>query len=267
MLSVERQAMIAQLVKQQQLVKVTDLMERFEVSDMTIRRDLSVLEQRGLIKKIYGGAVLVDTGEGTDQDVNLAVRAAEFTHFKQEIGQCAATFVEADDVILIDAGTTTLEFAKAIRNFAGLVVVTNSLPIASELAERTSSLLFAGGIVRPSTHSTVGPKTKDFLSDLRVSKLFLGASSLSMDQGLMNSNLYESEIKRTMMAAADKVFVLADASKFGSKSYHVFAQWSEVDVLITDQRVTEDSRRRLAERGVQVVAVGEGDSCRGGTTS
>ncbi len=256
--------MIAQMVKQQQLVKVTELMERFDVSDMTIRRDLGVLEQRGLIRKIYGGAVLVDSAEGMDQDVNLSVRAEEFTHFKQQIGRCAASFVESSDVILIDAGTTTLELARAMRNPASVVVVTNSLQIASELAERASSLLFAGGIVRASTHSTVGPKTKDFLADLRVDKLFLGASSLSVEQGLMNSNLYESEIKRTMMKAADKVYVLADASKFDTKSYHAFAQWSDVDVLITDHRVTEDSRRRLAERGVQVVAVSEDGGVCGG---
>ncbi len=249
--------MIEQMVRQNQLVKVTELMRQFDVSDMTIRRDLSVLERRGLIRKVYGGAVLASTSTTVDQDVNLDVRATAFIECKQAIGRRAAGLIETGDVIILDAGSTTLQLAKVMPHHQDLVIVTNSLSIAYELTERSSSLLLTGGIVRASTYSTVGPKTKEFLSDLWASKLFLGATSLSLSQGLMNSNLYESEIKRVMMAAADQVIVLADSSKFESKSYHVFAQWSEVDMLITDRRLPEDIRRGLEEQGVDVQVCAE----------
>lgn len=254
MLSVERQALIAGMVREKQLVKVADLMEKFAVSDMTVRRDLDSLEKQGIIKKVYGGAVLATTvAAGTNQDVNLDVRAGAFLDRKREIARMAAGLIDANDVIILDAGTTTLELARIMPRHDDLVIVTNSLPIAHELVGRSSTLLLAGGFVRSSTYSTVGPKTKDFLSDLRASKLFLGASSLSLEQGVMNSNLYESEIKQTMMASADQVIVLADSSKFESMSYHVFAQWKDVDVLITDHFLPEETGRRLGEKGVRVL--------------
>ena len=254
MLSVERQALIAALVRETQLVKVADLMARFDVSDMTVRRDLDALEKQGVLRKVYGGAVLAaPAAAGPDQDVNLDVRAGAFTQLKMEIARRAADLIAPDDVIILDAGTTTLALARMLPRRDDLVIVTNSIPIAHELAGRASSLLLAGGIVRSSTHSAVGPKTKEFLSDLRASKLFLGASSLSLAQGLMNSNLYESEIKQTMMAASEQVIVLADSSKFESKSYHVFAQWKDVDILVTDHLLPDGVRRGLSERGVQVL--------------
>lgn len=257
MLSVERQARIERIVRQKQLVKVAELMEEFEVSDMTIRRDLGVLEKRGLIRKVYGGAVLAEPAVPLDQDENLDVRAAASSEYKQQIARLAVDLIEPGDVIILDAGTTTLEVARLIPNQKNLVVVTNSLSVAHELLHRSSSLLLAGGIVRPSTHSVVGPKTKEFFNDLRASKLFLGASSLSLDGGLMNSNLYESEIKRMMIAAADQVILVADASKFETKSYHVFAQWSEVDLFVTDRRLQEEIRRDLSHQGVGTLVAGE----------
>lgn len=254
MLSVERQALIVQLVREKQLVKVADLMERFGVSDMTVRRDLDSLEKQGVLKKVYGGAVLATTAaSGLNQDVNLDVRAGAFLDRKREIARVAAGLVEPNDVIILDAGTTTLELARVLPCHDDLVVVTNSLPIAHELAGRSSTLLLAGGFVRSSTYSTVGPKTKDFLSDLRASKLFLGAAAVSLDQGVMNSNLYESEIKQTMMASADQIIVLADSSKFESMSYHVFAQWKDIDVLITDHGLPDEIGRGLGEKGVRVL--------------
>ena len=252
-LSVERQALIAEMAREKHLVKVAELIEKFAVSDMTIRRDLDALQKRGVVKKVYGGAVLATARTGVNQDVNLDVRASAFANRKQEIARCAVGIIETQDVIILDAGTTTLELAKILPQDENLVVVTNSLPIARELTGKASSLLLAGGIVRASTHSTVGPKTKEFLGDLRASKLFLGASALSLKQGLLNSNLYESEIKQAMIAAADQVIVLADSSKFEQASYHAFARWDEVDILVSDHLLSAGIQDALRERGVRVL--------------
>ncbi len=253
MLSVERQTLIAEMVREKPLVKVTELMEKFGVSDMTIRRDLDVLQKQGIIKKVYGGAVLATSATGVNQDVHMEVRVEAFTNRKREIAKRAVDLIGTQDVIILDAGTTTLELARILPRYEDLVVVTNSIPIAHELTGKSPSLLLAGGIVRASTHSTVGPKTKEFLGDLRASKLFLGASSLSLKEGLLNSNLYESEIKRTMIASADQVIVLADSSKFETSSYHVFARWESVDILVSDHLLPEGIRQALREQGVEVL--------------
>lgn len=257
MLSVERQALIAEMAREKQLVKVAELMEKFDVSDMTVRRDLDILQKRGIIKKVYGGAVLATSVTGVNQDVNMDVRVGAFANLKREIARRAVELIEPGDVIILDAGTTTLELARMLPRYEDVVIVTNSIPIAHELNGKASSLLLAGGIVRPSTQSTIGPKTKEFLSDLRASKLFLGVSSLSLKRGLMNSNLYESEIKRTMIASADQVIVLADSSKFESTSYHVFARWDSADILVSDHLLPEEIRRGLVDQGVQVLTGAE----------
>lgn len=249
----ERQALIAEMAKEKQLVKVTELMEKFDVSDMTVRRDLDILQQRGLIKKVYGGAVLAASVTGLNQDVAMTERVGAFVSQKKEIARRAAALIEPEDVIILDAGTTTLELALLLPLYEDVVIVTNSIAIAHALSGKVSSLLLSGGIVRPSTQSTIGPKAKEFFSDLRANKLFLGASSLSLERGLMNSNLYESEIKRTMIAVADQVIVLADSSKFESTSYHVFAPWDSVDTLVCDHLLAVDIVRGLADRGVRVV--------------
>lgn len=253
MLSVERQALIADMAREKQLVKVSDLMKKFKVSDMTVRRDLDTLQKRGIIRKVYGGAVLATSAAGANQDVNMDVREGAFAGRKREIARRAVELIGPEDVIILDAGTTTLELARILPRHEDVVIVTNSIPIAHELSGKASSLLLAGGIVRASTHSTVGPKTKDFLSDLRASKLFLGVSSLSLKEGLLNSNLYESEIKRTMIAAADQVIVLADSSKFEGASYHVFARWESVDTLVSDHLLPEEIKHVLCDRGIRVL--------------
>ncbi len=258
MLNFERQALIVEIAREKQLVKVAELMEKFGVSDMTIRRDLEALQQQGILKKVYGGAVLATTPvqggrDAQNEDVSLDIRASAFADRKREIARRAVELIVPHDVIILDAGTTTLELAKILPRHEDVVIVTNSIAIAHELAGKTSSLLLAGGIVRESTHSTVGPKTKEFMSDLRANKLFLGASSLSLKQGLLNSNLYESEIKRTMMASADQVIVLADSSKFNNASYHVFARWENVDMLISDHHLPLDVQQSLREQGIEVI--------------
>ncbi|MCL6633668.1 MAG: DeoR/GlpR family DNA-binding transcription regulator [Alicyclobacillus herbarius] len=255
MLNVQRQQEIVDIIREKRSVTVSELAERFAVSDMTIRRDLDLLEKKGIVRKIYGGAVLADYIFGGPQEITMDERRVAQTEAKRRIGEFAAGLVDKDDIIILDAGTTTLPLAKSIRPSPNLVIITNSIPIAYELTGSPVNLLLVGGDVRVSTHSTVGPKAKQFLEGLHARKFFLGASALSLENGLMNFNLYDAEIKRKMMEISDQVILVADSTKFASPSHYTFAQWHEVDMFITDSGISPDIVAKLRKQGVRVEVV------------
>ncbi|UOF89572.1 DeoR/GlpR family DNA-binding transcription regulator [Fodinisporobacter ferrooxydans] len=253
MLSQERQTRIAEMMSKQRMVKVADLTKLFSVSEMTIRRDLDVLEKKGILKKVYGGAVAKRLTIEEMQDIPIQVRSVNRIAEKRAIAERAVNLIQPNDVVILDAGTTTLEIARLIRHRSDLVVITNSIPAAYELTGSAVTLIILGGQVRGTSHSVVGAKANQFLSDLVSSILFLGAASLSIEQGIMNSNLDESEIKRHMMDHSEKVVVVSDTSKFQSQSYHVFARWNEIGTLITDAGLSFESQYELEKQGVEVL--------------
>ncbi|QSO54085.1 DeoR/GlpR transcriptional regulator [Alicyclobacillus curvatus] len=257
MLSVERQTIITDMIAKERLVKVTDLTQLFSVSEMTIRRDLDALEKKGVLRKVYGGAV-AETLPGLEdvQDVPLDVRSSKRSAEKQAIARRAVDFIEANDVIFLDAGTTTVEIARLIRHRADVVVITNSLLAAYELTSSAVTLILIGGQVRSTTQSVVGVKATQFISDFVVSTCFIGASGLSVENGLMNTNLDESELKRRMIRQSDRSILVADTSKFYSpQSYHKFAEWSDVDIFVTDDGLPPEDEQKLRQFGPNVIVV------------
>ncbi len=261
MLNIEHQARITELIREKRMVSVAELMELFSVSDMTIRRDLDVLERKGIVRKVYGGAVLADLVLadyvlGAPHEYSMVARETARVEAKRAIAKEAVSLIQPEDVILLDAGSTTLQVAKAFQPSPDQVVITNSIPIGLELMGKPVSLHLIGGDLRSATQSTVGPKAKAFLTDLRARKVFLGASALSLENGLMNFNLYEAEIKQEMIQCSEQVILVADSSKFAAQSYYTFAQWKDVDVFITDSEISLTVVRKLEERGVRVVIAG-----------
>ncbi len=256
MLTVERQSIIIDMIQKKGMVRVSDLTRIFAVSGMTIRRDLDSLEKVGILKKVYGGAIASKQSiNENSKDIPISIRSIERIQEKRSIAQVAVSFITKDDAVLLDAGTTTLEIAKLLKDRSNLVLITNSIPAAYELAGSDVTLLIMGGQIRGSSHSIVGAKTNAFLSDLVVGTLFLAASGLSLEQGIMNSNLDESEVKRHMIKHSERVILVADSSKFQSQSYHVFAQWSEIDLFITDHELSDEHNTVLNQLGVQVIRV------------
>ncbi|MCY0891976.1 MAG: DeoR/GlpR family DNA-binding transcription regulator [Acidibacillus sp.] len=256
MLTLERQSLIVDMLQKKGMVRVAELMKTFSVSGMTIRRDLDTLEKEGILKKVYGGAIATTQSmKESSQDIPIYIRSIERIQEKRNIAQFAVSYIAKDDAILLDAGTTTLEIAKLLKDRSSLVLITNSIPVAHELAGSDVTLLIMGGQIRGSSHSIIGAKAKAFLSDIVVGTVFLAASGLSLDQGIMNSNLDESEVKCQMINHSEKVILVADSSKFQSQSYHVFAQWNEIDVFITDDQLPDEYYEILTQLGLEVIRV------------
>ena len=249
----ERQHEIVTLARGLGRVAVTELAVRFAVTPETIRRDLDALATRGLLSRVHGGAVPADKlwlteapvgqREATSQDEKLAIAAH------------AVTMLPRRDqlTVLLDAGTTTARVGALLPEWVS-TVVTNSVPTASALADRSGAeVLLLGGQVRGLTQATVGAEAQAMLARLRVDVAFLGTNGFSVDHGFSTPDPAEAAIKSAMMSAAREVYVLADATKFGADYLVQFAALGDVDALVTDDRLAEASRSALEAADLRVV--------------
>jgi DeoR family fructose operon transcriptional repressor len=247
-----RQAQMKELITSLRSVTVQELIDRFKVSDMTIRRDLAYLEELGVIKRVHGGAIYIEDGkleDGPEEDIPVSVREDMDKHLKQRIARKAVSFIQEGDSILLDAGSTTLEIARELLLHKNITVITNALNISLLLTQNQNiQIIMASGDVRHPTQSTVGPATIDFLKTFQVEYAFIGCSGLSCERGLTNSNMAEGAVKRTMMKIANNVCVVADHTKFNHSSFNRFASLDDVDTIITTQELDEKILNQLKER-------------------
>lgn len=253
LLPAERLDKIRQALQATGTVRVGQLAEMLQVSEVTIRADLSLLEQEGFLKRTHGGAVLA---RGTRFERPFAEQETRFAQEKRRIGAAAAALIEEGDTVILDVGTTTTELARQLRQTRNVAVVTNGLNIAMELEHYPDvTVLVTGGTVRPLQHSLVNPYATLMLSQIQADKLFLGCNGVSADKGVTNSNLQEAEIKQAMIRAAKQVIVLADSSKIGAVAAARVAELTEISQVITDTDADPVELARLQQKGVQTVTV------------
>ncbi len=255
MIQSERRRQILDLLMRQQAVSVADLRARFHVSEMTIRRDLMALEQEGLLRRTHGGAV---SNLGRSYEPLFRVRAEEHQTEKQRIGRRAAELVQAGDSIALDVGTTTQEVARALRDRRNLTIITASLPIAFELVstfpvESDIRLIVTGGIVRAGELSLVGELARSAYENLHVDIAFIGAGGVSLDAGLTEYNLEDTQIKRTLLYSAQRKVLVADSSKFGRTTFATIGPLSVIDTIVTDAGLSPEMDRALRDLGIKVL--------------
>lgn len=215
-------------------VRVSDLVEELGVSEMTVRRDIAELASRGLVRKVHGGAV----GSGaTAHEPGFAAKASLAPAEKRAIAVAAAELIRQGDSVALSAGTTTALLAAHIRSredLRPLTVVTNSLPVADTLFPAQGVEVILTGGTRTRSDALVGPIAVSVLEQLRVDALFLGVHALDPRAGLTTPNVFEAETDRALAAAAGRVIVLADSSKWGTVGLSRILPLDGVDVLVTD---------------------------------
>lgn len=250
----ERQRTIVNLALRYDRVAVTELAARFDVTTETIRRDLDVLDRRGILRRVHGGAVPADNVRLVETAVTD--REPAFSAQKNRIAQAALALLPTGEgsTVLLDAGTTTARLAVAMSQQQVQTVVTNSVPIASQLALLpTGAVHLLGGRVRGITQATVGGDTVQELSRLRVDVAFLGANGITLHHGFSTPDPDEAAVKRAMVRSGRKVVVLADSSKIGASLLVSFAAITEVHTLITDSDLSQADRNQLINAGLEVV--------------
>jgi len=260
-LQIERQLTIQTLIKKSQTVRIDELASRLRVSPNTIRRDLAILEQQGVLKRTQGGAVLPDAQTPMRQPFEQ--RSRSYSAEKEAIGRYAATLVEPGSTIILDAGTTTQQLANHLHEIEELTVATNSLEIAYSLTSSPNiTLIVSGGIFIESTRSLTGLPAEHFFSQIHAAQLFLGARGVSIEDGLTNANMYETPIKKQMIQVAKEIILLADHSKFGKVTLSPFASLSSIHKIITDWRTPQETIQEIEALGITVVVVEDGSEFR-----
>ncbi|MDI3329064.1 MAG: DeoR/GlpR family DNA-binding transcription regulator [Alicyclobacillaceae bacterium] len=252
MLPEERQKKIVEYLQHHGTLRVTELVERLGVSRETVRRDLQELEQRGVLKKVHGGAILTRTGV----EPTFAVRRTTNVREKEAIGRAAAALVEDGDTIFLDLGTTTLEVARHLRGRGRITVVTNSVQAALELIEDEAITVYlTGGMLRSGDLSLSGRFARHMLAQFYVDKAFIGVAGISLTGDLTDFHVEEAEIRNMMIERAKEVIVVADHSKFGVTAFTRVAALTAAHRIITDAGTDPEQIFLIRSLGVEVTTV------------
>lgn len=252
MIPLKRREKILQKLNGQNIVKVKDLAAEFEVSETTIRRDLSALEEKGIIVRDYGGAIKVDQ-DSTAFEPPYDLKKNEHPEEKRKIGRLAASFIKQGDTIILDSGSTTLEVAKAINPDLSLTVVTNDLKVAMVIVEKPNmELIVLGGKHRKGVYTLQGNIAERTVADFKVNRTFLGADALD-ERGVSNVNTEEVPLKQLMVKAGEKVTVVTDHSKFGKRAFANVCNLKEIDSMITDTLPPDKILKKYEEEEVEII--------------
>ncbi len=253
---VRRERMLA-LLQERDFVRVNELATRFEVSEVTVRSDLGVLERRGALRRVRGGAV---PRAASSIERPFEEAEARASREKRAIGDAAAQLVDSWDTIILDVGSTTTAVAHALaarQDLGEVTVFTSSLTIALalEAAHPRLSVVVTGGTLRPKQHSLVEPLAGFVLHSIHAGKLFLGCNGVDVEAGVTNVNLPETEIKRQMVAASQQRILCADSSKLGQVALAHVCPLDDIDVLVTDEGANGGQVDALRTAGIDVQLV------------
>ena len=246
----QRRHTIMQLLQEQGEVSVDQLVQLFDISEVTIRKDLSALETNGFLLRKYGGAILMPK-EIMDENEN-----DELTKRKFVIAKAAAERIRDHNRIIVDSGSTTATLIKQLNLKQGLVVMTNSLSVATELRalENEPTLLMTGGTWDTRSESFQGKVAEQVLRSYDFDQLFIGADGIDLARGSTTFNELVG-LSQVMAEVSREVVVMVESQKIGRKMPNLELTWQQIDVLITDTGLSEQDKQAILAHGVEVICV------------
>ena len=249
----DRHAQLIGLLKKRGYCSVVEMSQLLNVSPMTIRRDLHMLHEKQIAEVTHGGARF-SASKRIEPDFDI--RTHEHLAEKQAIGKLAVErFIEEGDVVGIDSGSTTLEIVRNLPNIP-LTIVTHSLAAANVVAQnKRYSLIVLGGILQHEANCLCGPQAIAALQTLYINKLFLSTSGLVAPDGLSCNNLADAEVKQALISSSRQTILCMDSSKVGRAYLARFATLNDIDTLITDNGISDESREALERQQIQIITV------------
>lgn len=252
MLVAERYEVIVKLVNHRGSIRVSELSELCQVTEETIRRDLSHLEIEERLRRSHGGAVSIKEQQS---EVPFFEREVAHVEEKKRIAEEALKLIQPKDRILLDASTTAWYMSSMIPDIP-LTVLTNSIKVAMELSNKEKiDVISTGGLLAQRSLSFVGPLAERSLEDYHVDKVFLSCKGVHIDRGISESNEMQARVKKKMIGMADQVILLVDSSKFGVQALTKVADIKQVHTLITDQKAPTEILDALEEQLISVTTV------------
>ncbi|MGM0874815.1 MAG: DeoR/GlpR family DNA-binding transcription regulator [Bacillota bacterium] len=249
MLSVERHERILDQLDKSKIIKVSELSKLLEVTEKTIRGDLEMLEQKGLLKRIHGGAVLA---EDEGRMLPIAERQSGYSEVKLAIAKEAVKLIKPNETILMDGGSTTIAIAELLGEFP-ITVITNDLKIANVLLNKNNvQLMVLGGTRIDKSSSLMGAQATEMLQRIRVNRLFFGTTGVSTEHGLTVINSIHADWKKQIITCADHVTLLADSTKFEKVALIQFASLEEVNEIVADSKLDDTVKAKLESKGITI---------------
>ena len=247
----ERQSKILESLETKKYISVNELSEKLKVSVVTIRKDLTLLEQEGYLHRTHGGA---SKQMRYVFDQTVTEKETQNVEEKTRIITKALDFIKENEFIILSSGTTVNLLAQKLYGFRNLTVLTPSLRVALEVCKNPNvNTIHLGGEVRKNSTSTIGVLAEEPLSNFSCTTLFLGIEGIDLDYGLSSTNVGEAHLNKKMMERVDKTIVLADSSKIHKRGFGFICYVEKIDMLITDSNVDPEFVEELEKRGVEVV--------------
>ncbi len=251
MLAIERRNAILAKLNAEGKVIVTDLSREFDVTEETIRRDLEKLDNEGLATKTYGGAI---ANKSLNIDLPYNVRKRASVERKQKIAEKIAEMIKEGDYIMVDASSTAIYVTKCIAHLKNITLITNSIEILMELADKSDwNILSTGGTLKKGSLSLVGTSAERMIKGFHVDLAICSSKGIDMNMGITDSNEKDSEIKRAIFAAADRKILAVDATKFDKISFVHVCDLNDVDTIVTDEVPSDRWIEYCKDKGVELV--------------
>jgi DeoR family transcriptional regulator, aga operon transcriptional repressor len=249
----ERQKQILSQLARQGRLSVTEIVEQFSISEATARRDLEALASQGKVQRVHGGAITV---EQAPPELPILERENEQVDEKVRIGRATAELITDKETVFLGSGTTVLEVARNLRDRKNLTVITNSLPVLNTLAGvKEITVISLGGMLRNTELSFIGHITEQALAELRADKVIMGARAVSLEHGLTNDYLPETQTDRAILKVGREVILVADHSKINRVSTTFLAPLTDVHKLVTDKQTPRVFLSALRVQGINVIVV------------
>lgn len=252
MLPQERYAIIMDILRERNVIKISDIAAQFGISNLTARRDLDILQEMDLVRRVHGGAILAEQDAlATGRSPNLHTRSSQQTEI-QAIGKLAASMIQSGEIVFLGTGTTVLEVARHMHHLTDITVLTNSLAVINELASSGNTIYVLGGLLDYNEHSISGNFAVDMLSNFCADWAFIGCGGITVSHGL--SDYYElgAALSRVMVQNADKTVLVTSSHKFNSNALSIICPISDIYMVITDEGVSDSCRDELKRLGVKL---------------
>lgn len=256
MLQMQRREKIKKILNEQKSVTVLELMDIFDVTNETIRRDLLALENEGFASRVHGGAYIEG---GTTNEIDVSLRRTIHPDQKQQIAAVCENLIQNGDSIFLDASATANFIADLLANYR-LTVLTNSVKIIDTLSSASGiSLISVGGTFDRKTQSFYGTKAMDFIRSYHVDKAFFSCRSINFKFGVMDSSEKTADIRRLIVEQSDEAFLCVDSSKFGTNSFVNICDFSALKGIITEHVPSDEWRFLLEKSGLEMHVYDESD--------
>lgn len=248
MLAVTRREIIKDIIFEKKSVIVSNLAKQFSVTEETVRRDLKHLEEAGILMRTYGGAFIQD---GVQNEVDLTVRETAYVESKRAIAEKSLSLIKNGDSIFLDSSTTALFIAKVVHNMR-ITVVTNSLKVINLLSDSEEiNLIIIGGKLDKRNMAFAGFSAASNLDNFYLDKSFISCRSLSLEHGITDSNENNAFIRKKVIERSDKKFIIADYSKFDKTSFIKLCNFSDIDGVISDFKLSPEWTKYFDKNSIQ----------------